>query len=113
MIGQTFRWIQGGKRGGESDNYCEGTLIGIVAKGDSLFRAYPRKIYLWRDYIVDVSARYSRAVLKNMNKDGAEYFVAQMSKISQPVSGSKENNAKGAVAHPPRQASRKFLRRPG
>ena len=63
LIGKEFTWIQGGNS--EGDHYCTGTVIGVVKKGESLFKKFPQNKFDWAYYVVDRSVRYDRAILKN------------------------------------------------
>jgi len=120
MIGKKFRWITGGDRGGLSDHYCEGVVLGIVRKKESLFKSWPRKQCKWGNHIVDRSVRYDRAILKNLNHDPSKrsspvYFIAQLEKLTQPLGPKrkKENHTASMRNHVIEKEERKYLRRPG
>ena len=87
LIGKEFTWIQGGNS--EGDHYCTGTVIGVVKKGESLFKKFPQNKFDWAYYVVDRSVRYDRAILKNSrydssNRKSIQYFIVMVNKLSQP-----------------------------
>jgi len=89
LIGKEFTWIQGGNSAG--DHFCTGTVIGVVKKGESLFKKFPQNKFDWAYYVVDRSVRYDRAILKNSrydssNRKSIKYFVVMVNKLSQPRS---------------------------